>query len=100
MDLYWWIALFKYCLYKYHLAEILGLYGRVAIHVAYLCLVGDPSVCFFERENIWQVNIWLGDDCLRGALVGGLRGADVRVHPLTGSHLWMYILIVALNEAS
>ena len=56
MDLYRRFALFKYCLYKYHLVEILGLYCCVAIHVAYLCLVGDISVCFFERENIWQAN--------------------------------------------
>ena len=34
--------------FQYYPAEILGLYGRVAIHVAYLCLVGDISVCFFE----------------------------------------------------
>ena len=71
MDLYRRFALFKYCFYKYHLAEILGLYGRVAIHVAYLCLVGNTCGYIFERENIWQANAWLGDDCLRGFLAGG-----------------------------
>ena len=68
MDLSRRSTLFKYGLYKYHLAEILGLHGRVAIHVAYLCLVGITCGYIFERENIWQANAWLGNDCMRGVL--------------------------------
>lgn len=73
MDLYWRIALLKHRLYQYNFAEILGLYGRVAIHVAYLCLVGNICICIFERENIWQANAWFGDDCLRGVFVGCVK---------------------------
>ena len=99
MDLYWWFALFKHSLYKYHLAEIPGLYGRAAFYVAYLCLVSNTCVYIFKRENIWQANARLDDDCLRGVFAGGLR-TDVRALLLTGSHLWMYILIVALKDAA
>ena len=71
MDLYWWFALSKLSLYKYRFVEILGLYGCAAFHVAYLCLVGITCVYIFKRENIWQANAWLGDDCLWSVLAGG-----------------------------
>lgn len=71
MDLSRRSTLFKHCLYKYHFVEIPRLYCCAAFHVAYLCLVGNTCVCFFERKNIWQANAWFGNDCWRIFLAGG-----------------------------
>ena len=59
--------------FQYYLAEISGLYSCAAVHVAYLCLVGNTCVYFFERENIWQANARLGDDCCRSVFVGCVK---------------------------